>query len=74
VSSVCEQREASRDEAAHDLGNHERTGQGEDDRERAPVGPPFGVTGFVRVVSVMRVGHGYSFRYCLKASQTPKPI
>jgi hypothetical protein len=72
VSSVREQRETARDETAHDLGHHERTGQGEDDRERAPVSPPPVVVGFVPVVSVMRVGHGLLFPVLSKGQPDAK--
>ncbi len=63
MSGVCEQREATREEAAQDLGYHERAGQGKDDGERAPVRHPPVVVGAVgvSVVTVVRVGHRLPF-------------
>jgi hypothetical protein len=63
VSGVCEQREATREEAAQDLGYHKRAGQGKDEGERATVRSPPVVVGAVgvSVITVMRVGHRLPF-------------
>jgi hypothetical protein len=63
VSGVCEQREATREEAAQDLGYHKRAGQGKDEGEGATVRSPPVVVGAVgvSVITVMRVGHRLPF-------------
>jgi hypothetical protein len=74
VSGVREQREATREEAAQDLGHHKRAGQGKDDGERAPVRPPPVVVGAVgvSVVTVVRVGHRLPFPVLSQGQPAPE--